>query len=215
MGKSPAPKVICLASTKGGVGKTTLAAALAVRAAADKKRVALVDADGQQSLAFWYTLRGAPDNPKWLDTDCTAENIGLIGRDGYEYVLVDTPPALMEQIGEAVHVSDLVLIPVRPSVIDLHAVQATVEICEELKAPFVFVLNHVDSERAANSADDVLSKMGTVLPTRIGYRRAYLNAMGAGKTGPEVERDAKCDEEINALWDAIKRSIAKAARARA
>ena len=38
-------RVITIASTKGGVGKTTLASALAVKAATESPRVAMVDLD--------------------------------------------------------------------------------------------------------------------------------------------------------------------------
>ena len=38
-------RVITIASTKGGVGKTTLASALAVKAATESARVAMVDLD--------------------------------------------------------------------------------------------------------------------------------------------------------------------------
>ena len=56
--------VLAVVSTKGGVGKTTLASALAVRAAKESKRVAMVDLDPQGSLAAWWKRRGGSENPK-------------------------------------------------------------------------------------------------------------------------------------------------------
>lgn len=44
-------RVIAVVSSKGGVGKTTLASALAVRAARENKRVAMVDLDPQRRAA--------------------------------------------------------------------------------------------------------------------------------------------------------------------
>ena len=53
-----AAKVITVAQQKGGAGKTTLAAHLAVAYTAMGRSVAAVDIDPQQSLSMWYRLRG-------------------------------------------------------------------------------------------------------------------------------------------------------------
>ena len=50
-------KVLTIAQQKGGTGKTTVAAQLAVAWAGRGRRVALVDLDTQQSLTAWYWLR--------------------------------------------------------------------------------------------------------------------------------------------------------------
>jgi chromosome partitioning protein len=55
--------VIAVVNTQGGVGKTTLASALAVRAAKDSPRVAMVDLDPQRSLVEWWQRRGSTENP--------------------------------------------------------------------------------------------------------------------------------------------------------
>src|ERR1043165_8245555 len=52
-------KILTLAQQKGGAGKTTLAAQLAVAFASGGKSVALVDIDPQGSLAHWSKLREA------------------------------------------------------------------------------------------------------------------------------------------------------------
>jgi chromosome partitioning protein len=57
-------RVVTLAGTKGGIGKTTLCSALAVRAAEDRDKVALIDLDPQESLTSWWTRRGKTKNPK-------------------------------------------------------------------------------------------------------------------------------------------------------
>ena len=57
--------VIGVLNSKGGVGKSTLTAALAVRASRDNQ-VCVVDLDAQGTYSDWYARRGSPDNPALL-----------------------------------------------------------------------------------------------------------------------------------------------------
>jgi chromosome partitioning protein len=50
-------KIITIAQQKGGAGKTTLAAQLAVGFSCARMRVATIDIDPQGSLTCWSTLR--------------------------------------------------------------------------------------------------------------------------------------------------------------
>lgn len=208
-------QVVVLAASKGGVGKTTLASALAIRAAKDGGRIALIDADPQGSLERWWELRGEPDNPALLTVPCNAEGLGLVVADGWRWVFIDTPPGTVDEIVQAISVADFVLIPCRPSAIDLEAMDHVVEICGVFKKPFAFVLNQVHATwKMADAAEKYLKADGRVLDARIGSRRAFVAAMTAGKSGPEVERDGKAGAEIDALWSQVKRAIATPARVR-
>jgi chromosome partitioning protein len=59
-------RIITVAQQKGGAGKTTLVAHLAVAWAGDGHKVALVDIDPQHSLAAWYRMR-TPREGQTLD----------------------------------------------------------------------------------------------------------------------------------------------------
>ena len=60
-------KTLAIISQKGGVGKTTIATALAVAAEAEGKSVAVFDLDPQASASLWKDTRGAatPSGPKF------------------------------------------------------------------------------------------------------------------------------------------------------
>lgn len=205
-------KAIVLAATKGGVGKTTLSAALAVRAAQDGARVALLDTDPQRSLARWHELRGDPDNPKIVSIDAAQEAMALLMSEGWDYVIVDTPPAFLDRIANAVTLADFVLIPCRTSALDVEAVVDVVTICNNFNKPFAFVLNAVmPGWRLTTGAQKYLESDGEVLPQMVGFRKPYMAAVTLGKTGPEIDRDGKAREEIDALWTAIKARLDKPA----
>lgn len=198
---------IVLAATKGGVGKTTLACTLAVKASSEGARVALLDTDPQASLARWHELRGFPPNPKILDVDASSEALGLVRSEGWDYLIVDTPPALLDRIDAAVYIADFVLIPVRPSALDLEAVRDVVTVCREAHKPFAFLINQVPPQgfaRIVVGARKYLEEDGPVLHTQISFRKAYVSAMTVGKSGPEM-KDAAAVSEIDALWTEVQK----------
>ncbi|MCB0257860.1 MAG: ParA family protein, partial [Anaerolineae bacterium] len=121
-------KTVVLANQKGGVGKTTLAAHLAVAAerAGDGPCV-LIDTDPQASLAAWWNGR-ALETPAFASTALKelSEKRDALGQAGYAYAFIDTPPAITESIRTVIAQADFVLIPTRPSPHDLRAAGSTV-----------------------------------------------------------------------------------------
>ena len=119
-------KVLVLASQKGGAGKTTIAAHVAVAAELDGAGpVVLIDTDPQGSLSAWWNSREA-DTPA-LASATLAElpgKLAALAQAGFKLAVIDTPPAITEAIRDVVKLADLVLIPTRPSPHDLRAVVA-------------------------------------------------------------------------------------------
>jgi cellulose biosynthesis protein BcsQ len=71
------PITIAVASTKGGSGKSSITAALAVQAAKEGGRVAMLDWEPQGSLTLWWLMRGKPENPLLLQK--LADGLSLVG----------------------------------------------------------------------------------------------------------------------------------------
>lgn len=200
--------VIVLAASKGGVGKTTLSAALAVRASQEAKRVGFFDTDFQRSLEMWWGLRGQTDNPKLIGLDCSQEGLELLISEGWDWIFIDTPPALMDRIEQAIVCADLVLIPTGASMLDLTALRPVIEICTALQKPYAFVLNKVETDaKLTSTAAKALESAGSLMKARVTYRRPYISAMTVGKSGPEVERGSGCATEIEALWQELKATL--------
>ena len=138
-------RTVVLAASKGGVGKTTLAAALAVRAAEESGNVALIDLDPQGSLGRWWELRGEPDNPRLVtNVETLAPAIATLRTMGIGWLFIDTPPAIIGTIEPAIRAADVVLVPVKASPLDIEAVDPVVQLCVRRGRPFAFVMSMVE-----------------------------------------------------------------------
>ena len=124
-------KVLTVAQQKGGAGKTTLAAHLAVAFTAARKKVAVVDIDPQQSLTMWYRLReermgdaGAGLLVNQIKGWRVRNEVQRLAED-HDVVIIDSPPHMETEARVAVRSADLVLVPVQPSPMDVWATQPT------------------------------------------------------------------------------------------
>jgi len=211
-------KTIVLAATKGGVGKSTLVSAFAVQATGERKMVGMLDIDPQASLTQWWARRGEVDNPRvYTGVDTIAEAKDLLEQHGLDWLMIDTGPGLLRAIEPAIAAADIVVVPVKPSAFDLEAVDPVLEVIQSLGTPYLMVLNEIDprSTKMAESAKKFLVEGGHPVAARmISQRTPYRAALTLGKSGPEVERDGKCADEIGDLWTEIKKKLASAAKRR-
>jgi chromosome partitioning protein len=214
--RKPPSCAVSFANGKGGVGKTSLIANLAVRAARDA-HVALLDYDPQQSLARWCELRanayGNQLNPRlWKNGEGAPVDVAALKQLGTDWILQDVPPATWHLIEDSVRASDLVVIPVKASPIDLEAVDPIIEVCTDLQKPFLFVLTQYDPRWSlSESAFPYLEAKapGHTIQEVFSYRQAYVGSMIGGATGPEYTKDrrqaADAEAEIDALWLRIRK----------
>jgi chromosome partitioning protein len=200
-------RVIAIASQKGGSGKTTLAGHLAVQAQrTGAGSVALIDTDPQGSLADWWNEREDP-TPVFVHTSTPRldHDIEQLRELGVDLLFIDTPPAITATISDVVRVSDLVLIPTRPSPHDLRSVGRTVELVEALGKPLVFVVNGATQRaRITSEAAIALSQHGTLAPAIIHQRVDFAASMIDGRTVMELDALSRSAKEITKLWDYLK-----------
>jgi chromosome partitioning protein len=198
--------VIAVSSQKGGSGKTTIAAHLAVAAAAaDVGPVVLIDTDPQGSLAEWWQARAA-ETPQLatVKPEALAANLAELRSYGTAIAIVDTPPALTGSIEHVIAMADLIIIPARPSPHDLRAASGTVEMARKAGKPFMFVVNGA-SPRASITAQAVaaLSEHGRVAPVILYQRTEYAASMIDGRTVLETAGSGRSAQEIAELWQCV------------
>src|SRR5262249_40324714 len=121
-GDSPM-KVITVASGKGGSLKTSVSALLAVRATAESLGVAMFDLNADQgNLAQWWTTRREPMNPRLLTVEKIGRDVDVLRSESrYDWLIIDTPPLDIDIIETAIVKADAVVVPVRPSMLDIGA----------------------------------------------------------------------------------------------
>jgi chromosome partitioning protein len=207
--------VIVFASRKGGTGKSTLAAHLAAHNHKASRSCLLVDADPQGSLTLWHRLRKTGEPALQNGLHNFSQTIESARQEGYEWVFVDTPPLVSDQVTEAIAAATLVVIPTRPSAFDLNAIMETIATARLVNKPFAVILNAVPSKRLGNESALILQTRRSladlevpVWSGQITQRSSMALALAEGAGVDEYSFDARtAAQEIAGLWTAIENSV--------
>ncbi len=206
-------RVLVFTTQKGGAGKTTLAASLAVAAVSDGESVHAIDIDPQGSLYSWGQRRTSAGisgtsvvkaDPADLKRELTrARNAGA------SLTVIDTPGLFGASVTLALQDADLCLMPVKPSILDVEASRPTVEQLRRIGRPFAFVLNQCTPASQARTLDaaTALVKAGALAPSMVAARTDFLDAMTGGQGVTEVNSKGKAAQEIGLLWHWVKSKL--------
>ena len=206
------PSILAFLAQKGGSGKTTLAVHVAVAAQADGERVLIIDADPQGSAARWATSRGSK-SPFVLKME-PAQIGGAIESartEGITFIVVDTAPHAAPGASRAIERASFVLIPCRPTAMDLVTVGTSIALARASRNGFAVVLNACParSPEVSESHAFVRDNHGlTPLSTVIGDRRTLSRAIATGRAATEFEPKGRAAAEIRALWRHVKEQLA-------
>lgn len=114
-------RTVLVASSKGGVGKSTIATNLAAHYALEGKRTVLIDADRQKSSTHWTEKRAGLSSAV-LPIDGTRRNWEKQVPADTQFAVIDAPAGAMgDDLEPFLARADAVLVPVNPSMIDLEA----------------------------------------------------------------------------------------------
>lgn len=207
------PKILVVANGKGGVGKTTTTMSLA-GIFSERYKVLAVDADPQASLSWWMERERQKTN-----FDLVKETNPLIlGKlrkiEGYELIVVDTPPALdSEALSAVLAAADYLLLPTPPAPMDLTALIQTVrQAVLPVGVAHRVLLTRVDSRSSeeAREAQKTLKEVGipackTFIRAYKAHERAALEGIPItqwrGKNSLQAQTDyRKVADEIQQDW---------------
>ena len=201
-------RTLTLVTQKGGTGKTTLAASLAVAAAESGERVIALDLDPQGSLAAWGDMRDA-DSPAVdrLGPDRLGDLTAILAAletQGFTLAILDTAGVASTGGNLAMQAANLALIPARPSRLDLQATMPTIETLMRLgmRDRFAFVLNQCPAGRNSRGTEAAngLGMFGVLAKPALTQRADHQDALAAGQGVTEFARGGKAAEEVRALW---------------
>ncbi len=205
---------IVFASRKGGSGKSTLAAHLAAHAHKSAKPCLLIDADPQGSLTLWQKLRGTNEPPIRTASRSVSEIVASAKRDGFEWVFIDTPPNMSAVVEDAVRNATMAVIPARPGIFDVNAVQETILTCRSARKPYAVIINGAPAmrdgveNRMVTAAREELAKFrAPVWNGQITNRADLILALSHGESAREYDAAGRAASEIGRLWSAIERSV--------
>lgn len=210
-----AGKIVTIAQQKGGSGKTTIAANLAVALSARGQRVAILDTDPQGSLGRWLMNRreafGDTVHELGFRT-ASAWGARYEAREllrEHDLVIIDTPPKMGVDGRPAIEVADLIIIPVTPSQVDLWATEPTIELAGAEKKPVMLVLNRASTRtRITGEVRQLLDQMeGRVADIIVGNRVAFAEAMGTGLGVIERQPSRPAAKEIDALASEVSAAL--------
>lgn len=190
-------KVLSILQQKGGVGKTTIAVHLAtqIKEFAPHLKIALADADPQQSASAWLRKGTTGIQVHRVASDVEGENLkDELSSIEADLVIVDLPPAIASVSMRAALYSDVILVPVGASALDIEAARHALDLCKEAveldpHKKFLLVPNKIQMNTASGrELREVLQDWGPVsratLCLRVAYADAVMHGTGINEFAP-------------------------------
>ena len=195
---------VAVASLKGGAGKTTISLNLAVAAENAGVPTAIIDVDPQQAAAKWGDLRSKTERPPTVISAMASrlpQALRSAAQLGAKMVIIDTAAHAEGILVPSIDTVDLVLVPCRPTILDLQHLSATVHLSDLRRKDHTVILNAVRAQTVdRDQAERALTDMGVNF-TRAAVSNlvAYARALTAGQGVTEFEPEGKAAEEMRLL----------------
>ena len=202
--------IISFVNQKGGVGKTTTAINLAIGLKKKNHNLVFIDADPQGSAVQWHTIEGNKSfeilhHPSPIH----ATDIKQLSMN-YDYVIIDAPPAIGDISKAILAVTDLAIIPLSPSALDVWSCWGTLKMIDEIR-PInsdievkLLINRKIPGTKIGREAREVMKKFQmNVFDTELCQRVAFIDAMTSGVSVMQYAPNSKAAGEIERLCEEI------------
>jgi chromosome partitioning protein len=204
-------RTIAFVSQKGGCGKSTLAASLAVAAKEAGERVLVLDMDPKKSIVRWGSKRNDPHLPvEAVSAARLPAALIALSKRNVSLVIVDTPHLESPRSLAAIKATNLSIVPARPATFDIWASEVTGRKLKLMHKDFVFLLNQCPPVREASRVRKsiaALEAVGFLLRPYIAARADFLEAARTGQGVTEVNPKGAAAQEIRDLWMDLSRRL--------
>lgn len=217
--------IITIASTKGGVGKSTFVLNLATVLLNQGKKVAVLDADSQGTINKWskvreYMIDAGEKINKLFVAGARGEALLEIANDkkqqGY-FVLIDSPGVDDPNMRNSLLRSDIVVTTCSTSAVDLWEVESLISILKKLKSiqnrriPLLLIFNKVPTSHTSSAVEEALSFfdqnninpdyiLKSIIKERVAFKHSIKSGRGVIEYSPQDNKAVKeiedCTNEI-------------------
>jgi chromosome partitioning protein len=195
-------KIFTIANRKGGVGKTTIATNLAVNLS-KKGKTLLVDGDEQKSAYKWNEYR-QDKLPSIFVLDNLIDTLEPLNNE-YDFIVIDVAGRDSQIFREALLISDKIIVPTQPSLIDLEVLEYVSEKVAQAhennsdiqsiviinKAPTNYRNSEIGQAQAYIGQFQNLTLLNTIIHDRKAFRDSFVESLSVSEMS-----DPKANDEL-------------------
>ena len=208
-------KIISFSNQKGGTGKTTLAANIAVLWSNSDYKVAVYDADTQKSLTNWIEARKKYYGDNDIGIDLLSYNPHTFEKDlidtkkKYNFIIIDSPPSITYESTQIVRNADRVIVPTQPSPVDFLATLPFLELVKKERKNATVVLNRVLPRAKLTEAMILRLRYAgaKIARSRISSKIIYAENFMVGRGVVDISVNSDTSKEIIKLGNEILRNF--------